>query len=133
MSDSAPALHINGATAGALTVDVYQDALSRGLYHDALRRWTAYFPLGQILVLQYEQCVADPGGQLARTYRFLGLEPIAVEGIEQRVNATTDTFDMEEGIRRRLVEVYESDVRALSKEFPDLNLDLWPNFADIGI
>jgi hypothetical protein len=77
--------------------------------------------------------VADPGGQLARTYRFLGLEPISVEGIEQRVNATTDTYDLDEGTERRLVEVYESDVRALSREFPDLNLDLWPNFAHVGI
>jgi hypothetical protein len=77
--------------------------------------------------------VADPGGQLARTYRFLGLEPIAVKGIEQRVNATTDALELEEGIRRRLVAVYESDIRALSKEFPDLDLGLWPDFADIGI
>jgi hypothetical protein len=118
---------------GVPTVDVYQDAVSRGLYHDALRRWTAYFPPEQILVLQYEQCVADPGGQLARTYRFLGLEPIAVKGMEQRVNATADSFDLEEGARRRLVAVYESDVRALAKEFPDLDLGLWPDFADIGI
>ena len=118
---------------GPLTVEAYQEALSRGLYHDALRRWTAYFPSGQLLVLQYEHCVADPIGQLARTYRFLGLEPISVEGMEQRVNATSDTFDLEEGTRRRLVEVYEADVLALSKEFPDLSLDLWPNFADIGI
>ncbi len=118
---------------GALTVDVYQDALSRGFYYDALQRWSAYFPSGQILVLQYEQCVADPGVQLARTYSFLGLEPIVVDGIEQRINATTKAFDLEEGTRRRLVEVYESDVRALSRDYPHLNLDLWPNFADIGI
>ena len=77
--------------------------------------------------------MADPDGQLARTYRFLGLEPIAVEGIEERVNATTHTLDLEEGTRRRMVELYESDVRALSKQFPDLDLDLWPNFANITI
>lgn len=117
---------------GALTVDVYQDALSRGLYHEALRRWTAYFPSGQILVLQYEDCVADPSGQLARTFHFLGLEPIAIEGIERRVNATTETFDLDEGARRRLVEVYESDVHSLAEEFPDLDLGLWPNFCHLG-
>ena len=118
---------------GTLTVDAYQDALSRGLYHDALRRWTAYFPPAQILVLQYEHCMADPDGQLARTYRFLGLEPVPPEGIERRVNATTHALDLEEGTRRRMVEVYESDVRALFKQFPDLDIGLWPNFADIGI
>ena len=118
---------------GTLTVDAFQDAVSRGLYHDALRRWSAYFPPAQILVLQYEQCIADPGGELARTFRFLGLEPIAVKGIGERVNATTHTLDLEEDIRRRMVELYESDVRALSKQFPDLDLGLWPNFADINI
>ena len=116
-----------------LTVEAYQDAVSRGLYHDALRQWTAYFPPAQILVLQYERCMADPDGQLARTYRFLGLEPIAVEGIEERVNATTHTLNLEEGTRKRMVELYESDVRALSQQFPELDLDLWPNFADISI
>ena len=116
-----------------LTVEAYQDALSRGFYHDALRQWTAYFSPAQILVLQYERCMADPDGQLARTYRFLGLDPIAVAGMEERVNATTHPLDLEEGTRRRMVELYEPDVRALLKQFPDLDLGLWPNFSDISI
>jgi hypothetical protein len=117
---------------GSLTVEVYQDAFSRGLYHEALRRWTAYFPPEQILVLQYERCIDDPTGQLARTYRFLELDPIEVKGIDQRVNATTHALDLQDETRVRLVELYESDVRALSKQIPDLDLSLWPNFASIS-
>lgn len=118
---------------GRLSVETYQSAVARGLYHEALRRWTAYFPPEQILLLQYERCIADPSGQLARTYRFLGLEPFVHEGIEKRVNATTRTPHLEDDVRRRLVDVYESDVRALSKDFPDLDLRLWPNFTSISV
>jgi Sulfotransferase domain len=114
---------------GNLTVTTYQDAVARGLYHDALRRWAGYFPPEQFLILQYEHCRADPAGQLDRTYRFLGLEPFVYEGIEKRVNVTAEAFDLEEDVRRRLVELYESDVRVLSQCFPDLDLTLWPNFA----
>jgi len=118
---------------GRLTVATYQEAVARGLYHDALRRWTAYFPPEQFLVLQYEHCMADPSGQLTRTYRFLGLEPCVHEGIEKRVNVTADALHLEEDVRRRLVELYESDVRALSQCFPDLDLALWPNFTGINV
>ena len=83
--------------------------------------------------MQYEHCMADPAGQLARTYRFLGLEPFVLEGIEKRVNATAHAIDLEEDVRRRLVELYAPDVRALLRAVPDLDLGLWPNFADISV
>ena len=118
---------------GRLTVATYQDAVARGFYHDALRSWTAHFPREQILILQYERCQADPAGQLARTYRFLGLEPFVMEGIGGRVNATARAVGLEQDVRRRLVDLYAPDVRALSKCVADLDLALWPNFADISV
>jgi len=117
---------------GRLTVEAYQDAVNRGFYHDALLRWTAYFPPEQILVLQYERCVADPVGQLDRTFRFLGLEPFVPDGIRKRVNRTTHALQVDEDARRRLVELYKPDALALSTRFPDIELDLWPNFALTG-
>jgi hypothetical protein len=117
---------------GRLTVETYQDAFNRGLYHEALRRWIRYFPRDQILVLQYERCVADPEGQLARTYRFLELEPFAFGGVHDRVNTTTHTVQLEGEVRRRLVELYTPDVSSLSDCFEELELDLWPDFAGVG-
>lgn len=114
---------------GRLTVETYHDAVTRGLYDDALGRWGAYFPPEQILVLQYERCVADPVGQLARTYRFLGLDPFLPDGIRTRVNATNRPLDLDEDVRRRLVELYSPDALALSTRCPDVELNLWPNFA----
>jgi hypothetical protein len=118
---------------GRLTVEAYQDAVARGLYHDALQRWYAAFPPEQILILQYERCMADPVGQIARTHRFLGLDPFVVEGIEQRINMTAHTPSLDEDVRRRLVELYAPDVRALSAGFSDLDLGLWPNFSGISV
>jgi hypothetical protein len=114
---------------GRLTVDVYQDAIARGFYDDALTRWLSYFPPEQILVLQYERCVADPAGQLARTYPFLGLEQFTPDWIGNRVNATPNSLDLDEDVRRRLVELYSPDVLALASRFPGLDLSLWPNFS----
>jgi hypothetical protein len=114
-------------------VEAYQDAVARGLYHEALQRWYAVFPPEQILILQYERCMADPVGQIARTYRFLGLEPFAVQGIERRINTTAHTLILDEDVRRRLVELYAPDVRALAAGFSDLDLGLWHNFSDISV
>jgi hypothetical protein len=118
---------------GGLTGEAYQDAVARGLYFEALHRWAAYFPPEQMLILQYERCKADPAGQLARTYRFLGLEPFVPEGIERRVNVTARSADLNEDVRRRLVELYAPDVGALTKCFPDIDLGLWPNFIGINV
>jgi hypothetical protein len=117
---------------GRLTVDAYQDAIGRGLYHQALQQWTAHFPREQILVLQYERCKADPAGQIARTYRFLGLEPFVGDRIDTKVNVTAQSLVLDQDVRRRLVDLYEPDVRALSECVVDLDLGLWPNFSGLS-
>jgi Sulfotransferase family len=114
---------------GRLTAETYQDAVARGFYDDALGRWTAHFPIEQMLVLQYERCVADPAGELARTYRFLGLEPFSLDRVQDKVNATTHAVDLDPDVRRRLVDTYAPDVLGLCERFPDLDVSLWPNFS----
>jgi Sulfotransferase family len=111
------------------SVEDYNDAVTRGFYDAALCRWGMHFGPEQILVLQYERCVDDPRRELARTYRFLELDPFVPDGIRSRVNATTKPLDLEEDVRRRLVELYAPDALALSSHFPDIQLDRWPNFA----
>ena len=49
------------------------------------------------------------------------------------MNATAQTIVLEQDVRRRLVDLYAPDVRALSEHVPDLDLGLWPNFADISV
>jgi hypothetical protein len=117
---------------GRLTEQAYQDGVVRGFYDEALCRWMLHFPQEQILVLQYERCVADAAGQLARTYSFLGLEPYVPEALGNRVNATRRNLDLDDDVRRRLIELYSPDVRALATHFADLDLSVWPNFSALS-
>ncbi len=116
---------------GRIDPDASADAVVRGFYGEALARWRAHFAPRQFLLLQYERCVADPAGQLARTYEFLGLDPFVPEGLGRRVSATRDFVDLDADARRRLIEVYEADVLSLARDHPEIDLGLWPNFAGI--
>jgi Sulfotransferase family len=102
-----------------------------GFYAAQLARWYDHFDAAQILVLQYEQCVADTVGQLDRTYRFVGLDPEFRPGaINREVNAAPGPkTEMPADVRARLADVYASDVAELTKWVPDFDLSLWPNFS----
>jgi hypothetical protein len=115
-----------------LTTQAYADAIARGFYEESLRRWAVHFSPAQMLVLQYEHCVADPEGQLARTFRFLGLDPFRSSTMEDRVNVTTRAVTLDEGARRRLAELYAADSAALSQRFPEVDLERWPSFRSVG-
>ena len=52
------------------------DATWRGFYFQQLRHVFEFFPREQVLVLQFERCVADPVGEMERTWRFVGVEPL---------------------------------------------------------
>lgn len=112
---------------------VLAEAVARGFYAAALRPWSAEITGGRMLVLQYEACVADPATQLARTYRFLGLDdsfqPATLHDLESPTVASKVTLAPD--ARRRLVDLYRDDVRDLTTLVPDLDLQLWPNFKGI--
>jgi hypothetical protein len=114
---------------GRVTAEVWADAVDRGFYDSELRRWESVFAADRVLVLQYERCIADPAVELARTYRFLGLDPFVPEALGRRVSATKGIVPLPEDVRRRLVDLYTDDVSALAKNHPELDLDRWPNFA----
>jgi hypothetical protein len=114
---------------GRLTADVHADAVVRGLYGRWLEHWLEHVSRERVLVLQYEQCVADPAGQLERTYAFLGLPPFSPPGLRTRVSASGEVEPLDPDARRRLADVYAADVCLLSKLVPDLDLDLWPSAA----
>lgn len=109
-----------------------QDHFERGLYHAQLERLLHHLPRDQILVLQYERCVTSPRRELERTYRFLGLdEPdFAPPDLARPVNATSSDKPVVAGaVRSTLRSAYELDVRLLLEAFPEIDVDLWPNFT----
>ena len=74
-----------GATARAAA----NAAFNRGLYADQLLRLWRAFPRDQVLVLQYERCVADPPGQLAAHLRFPGPRAGGPGGASTWIGAST--------------------------------------------
>jgi hypothetical protein len=102
-----------------------------GFYAAQLSRWYDHFDASQILVLQYERCVADTAGQLALTYRFLDLaDDFTPPAIDREVNVTSRTkVELAPDARRRLVDAYAGDVAELTELVPSLDLSLWRNFS----
>ncbi len=107
------------------------DAVDRGFYAQQLRRVLEYFPAEQVLVLQYERCLADPPGQLAATYRFLQLDDTYRPEDAHRPNpdATAPGQAIDADTRDRLVDLYAADVSDLVRLAPGLDLSLWPAFG----
>jgi hypothetical protein len=116
---------------GSITGAIVADAVSRGFYHRALRHWADHMDRDRLLVLQYERCTEDPAGQLARSYRFLGLDDSFVPAdLHRSVGPTTEgRIQVADDARRRLINAYAPDVGALAEQFTELDLSLWPNFA----
>jgi hypothetical protein len=105
----------------------------RGSYWSQLRTLLEYFDRSQLLVLQYEQCVADPLAQAHRTFEFLGLDPaarIAPAQLTQRVNQTRIKKPMiDEATRGALRLSYHAELIQLFAEFPEIDGSLWPTFG----
>jgi hypothetical protein len=102
-------------------------AMEHSMYAANVARWLDHFPAGQLLVLQYERCVADPAQQLKETYRFLGLDPdYRPADLERPINATREgKTRIDDDVTRRLREVFAPDVAALARLVPSLDLSLW--------
>jgi hypothetical protein len=112
---------------------VATDAFTRGLYWEQLGRLLGHFDRSRLLVLQFEQCVKAPLEQLSRTFAFLGVDDHNVGSPAARVNASYRKKP-ELGPQEidRLVQAYEGDVLALTRAFPEIDLELWSNFRHLG-
>jgi hypothetical protein len=115
--------------------EIVADAIERGRYAAQLERLRAGHPTAQILILQYEKCVADPVGEYQRTLRFLGAdpdhEPTDVERPRGRSQAPSKKPlwpDLVAGLKATM----EPEVRRLVAIAPEIDVSLWPNFAHLA-
>lgn len=109
-----------------------RQALQRGFYGTQLTQLADAVGRERILVLQYERCASDPRGEFARTLEFLGLSPWEPpdELLAQRSAASSVREPLAPDQRSELVAKYSPDVEILRSFAPDLDLSLWPNFAE---
>ncbi len=114
---------------------VLADAVARGFYTRAIAPWIEVFGPDRLLVLQYEKCVIDTSGQLARTFVHLGLTEYHVSPSEQPIRRETVTprRSLDADAIDRLVALYRRDVEQLARLVPDLDLTLWPHFDNLDV
>jgi hypothetical protein len=112
---------------------VWADAVARGFYAKAIAPWTKAFGADRLLVLQYEQCVIDMPGQLARTFDHLGLSRYYASRSEIPLRPKPVVRPpLDPDIVERLSDLYRPDVEKLRHLVPDLDLSLWPQFDRPG-
>jgi hypothetical protein len=105
------------------------DALRRSCYAAQLERLWRSFPREQVLVLQFERCVADPIRELRRTYAFLGLDADVVPPDPERPRHVThdDRPELPSEVHAALLRELADDLRRLRELVPDLDPERWPS------
>ena len=106
-------------------------AFRLGCYATHLEQLYASFPREQVLVQQHERCVHEPAAELARTYRFLGLDDSFVpdDVATPQNQSKTVKATLPEHERVSIVSAYEPEVDRLGVLVPGFDRALWPNFA----
>ena len=110
------------------------EAIERGRYATQLEWYLERFPREQLLLLQYERCVADTQAQLTRTFEFLGLpdhEP-SVQELSRPRKKSAQRPDVPPAMRALLADFYAADVARLKELAPDLDLLMWSGFSESG-
>lgn len=127
-------LHSSARKAGRKMTWLSTDAVERGRYADQLKRVYDYFDEQQVLVLQYERCIAEALEQYRRTLDFIG----AADHVPAEITRTrgTPTRSRREPIwddlAIALTREFEEQVAELAELVPDLDLSLWKNFAHLA-
>jgi hypothetical protein len=110
------------------------EAFRRGLYHAEVDALLPYFDSSRILVLQYERCAREPLTQLRRTFEFIGLSDTEFAPSDLAVNPNPQPSKpkLDADTRDSYVRAYRKDVIELVSAFPEIDLRLWPNFANLA-
>ena len=114
-------------------ISLYTEAMLHSFYGIGLARLFEYFSHDQVLVLQFEQMVQSPETELARTYRFLGVDDRFHPKIyHQPVNQGSDLIPKPDADERaRLAAYLKADVQRAAALCPGIDLSLWPDFTEI--
>ena len=98
----------------------FPDAIEQGVVYGGLKKLLSFTDRNNILMLQYEKCKADKNNQIARTYKFLGIDDTFLpENKNRQVNSIDET----------LAAYYADDVKKTAELFPEIDLALWHDFS----
>jgi hypothetical protein len=131
------------------------DVVDRRSFGAQLARLHRFFDPERILVLQFERCRRDPDGEYRRTLEFLGVRDTAFaprrlglrapagllgrfmprrvgERLAGRPVAERAPAPLWPDLEAALHTALDPDVEALRELVPELDLALWPNFAQLA-
>jgi hypothetical protein len=101
-----------------------------GLYAAQLHHLFREFPREQVLILQYERCVVDTAAEIARTFRFLGIDDSYVPtNLDAHPNLRPHKHEISETVARYLRRLYRADLRQLASVAPEIDMALWRSFS----
>jgi hypothetical protein len=105
------------------------DALSRSLYGRQLALLLEHFDRSQVLVLQYERCVADATTELRRTYEFLGVDGVdhLPASLTERSSWSHPQLRPSDVASEAAVAAIRADLATLKSVAPEIDLELWPS------
>lgn len=112
-------------------VSLWDEAATACRLADGFRALLKRWPRERVLVLQYERCKLDPSAEIARTYRFLGIDDsFRPANLTRPVNREAHQVTKPDArARRELAELFENDVDQVCAMFPDIDRSLWSDFV----
>jgi hypothetical protein len=119
-----------------LLENVTADAIERGRYASQLRYLREEHPDAEVLVLQYEKCVADPLEHYRRTLDFLGIDPDAGDlpdfAARHGRSQASNKRELWPDLRESIVDALAEDVAELAAMEDEIDVSLWRNFAHVA-
>ena len=109
---------------------LYPEGINSSLYAQSIKQLLRYFNRDQIILLQYEKCKINPQQEIARTYKFLGIdEQYQPQNIQRLVHKRKYVIPpLKPKERQHLAEYFTDDVRSTVKMFPEIDITLWEDF-----
>jgi SAM-dependent methyltransferase len=115
------------------TLDVLA-AVERSRYVRLLAPWLHAFPIEQIHVIQHEAARSDPVGELARTWRHVGVEdpcPPDPDVVSREHVFSRGTLVASATVRDRMREMLAGDASLFAQTFPDrIDPERWPTLRE---
>lgn len=116
-----------------LTIGMQNHQFSMGLYWQQLQNLLTYYDRDQVLILQYERCVAEPAREAKRTFEFLGLDPHAWQPSTETIRLVGATGHpkpiLNKATREAIRHAYQHDLGRLLLDFPEVDGSCWPTVA----
>jgi hypothetical protein len=122
--------HMTAVSSGQMHPRLVNEAIAMGRYGEQLNMLVRHFPREQILVLQFERCLQDPHGELARTFTFIGVDAGFVpDDLRDPINeGRGPRLSIPSGLVDYARDLYAAD-RSLLADWPEIDLGLWPDAA----